>query len=126
MFLCGVLFIPEVFGIRHSFPKFLVLAEALPFSLAFQKEIKNVETCSASAAWQGTGSPVRPSCLHASPFMEVILYQKEGFFSFKWEFFLKYVRSHANVSLENGWMHREPSSYEVTQPPARLETPFYG
>lgn len=88
MILCGVLFIPEVFGIRHSFPKFLVLAEALPFSLAFQKEIKNVETCSASAAWQGTGSPVRPSCLHASPFMEVILYQKEGFFHLNGSSFL--------------------------------------
>lgn len=65
------------------------------------------------------------TCLHASPFMEMALYQRKVF-SLKCQLFLNRVRSHANVSIENGQMHREPFSYEATQPPARLESPFYG
>lgn len=54
------------------------------------------------------------------------LFTRGRFFSLKWQFFLNCVRSHANVSMENGQIHRESLYYETAQPPARLEYPFYG
>lgn len=87
MFLCGVFFIPEVFGIRCTFQKFLVLTENLPFSLVFQKEIKNVEAFHVFLHQHGKELAglsdlfFRPFCLHASPFMELALYQREVFFT---------------------------------------------
>lgn len=94
-FYVGILFIPRVFGIRYSLPKFLDFAEISSFPLAFDpgkgKKKKNqyVGACSSSEAWQGSRSIVRSSCLHASAFMEVII--KGIFFSPKLQFFLNYA-----------------------------------
>lgn len=85
-----------------------------------------LEVCSSSASCQGPARTVRPSCLHASAVMEVIIYQRDFFFHFNCNSFLAVSGPYANVAMENGRMHREISSDEATQPHARLETPFYG
>lgn len=76
-FSVRILFILEIFGIKHILPKFLGFAETLPFPLAFilkKRKKMYVGACSSLAAWQGAGSTVRPYYLHASAFMEVIIY----------------------------------------------------